>query len=415
MSAEKKAKFLGPRLSPASWQELVAEVCDEVLALPEDLTGQKKNLGVVTRLAQIGQALLDLNKDDDGRKFPSPLREPIKRMLGSVSWDAASPRSSLEGLASDEVLRDVEKGKALEERAVAMNGRLKAGIAWLKVVGFLASGIAVVEDAVKLAKGKGDGWRFGKDLLSLAGSLVRDMVGTLLDLHENAGAFLSESTKEWLEPWKESARLRYVGASLGVIVAGLVAWDGWQKRDPLLGGAGLFSGAGYLLRFLGKEALRRPISFGIDVSLPLLAVGAGLEVLDAAQPKQANETMRMGVMSIARGLAQACQDWYAKRYAARPWRKLDNGTCAAALRALAQAGEACERGVPWDAFLPCDEMDWARERVRLREIGFSDADAGRLLLHESLVRYVLRPLTKEWLEPPDWPPPWPDFDEQVRQ
>jgi hypothetical protein len=62
----------------------------------------------------------------------------------------------------------------------------------------------------------------------------------------------------------------------------------------------------------------------------------------------------------------------------------------------------------WRPMLPYSDDDALRTRARLQEIGFTAADATKLIPTES--NYIMRGSPPTALDPKLWPPNWPDFE-----
>jgi hypothetical protein len=284
---------------------------------------------------------------------------------------------------------------------------LSNAVAVLRAVGFVVTGIGIVDDVVKLggaATGQGDVSdafeRLTKDSISAFGSLARDYYGTRAQIRRMSGS-LSDAEAKSLKALEE--RFKQTGNLLGVVSGVWTAAAGVNQRNTLLTGAGLANVLGYGLRRLGmREALVAVVGF--DVTLPLLIVGAGLELLNALGPAKADALMRKESVNMLHGVVELLRGWYNRH---PPWRPETSADFEEALKNVEDMIQDVDDEEAWRPMLPYSDGDAGVTRARLVDIGFSSAEAAKLIPTESV--YWLRGTPPTALDPRFWPPNWPDF------
>ncbi len=140
---------------------------------------------------------------------------------------------------------------------------------------------------------------------------------------------------------------------------------------------------GYGLRLLATPL----ILAGIEVAIPLLLIGAALEVWAALNPPAADDCVKDQLKNMVKGVTSAVGEWYAKRYGGVPWRAVDSAAFESALVEVKASASACD-GTQWSAFLPYSGDDKVSERARWVEIGFNSGDAAKLVPDENGIKYL---------------------------
>ncbi|HTB73910.1 MAG TPA: hypothetical protein VK762_11730 [Polyangiaceae bacterium] len=308
------------------------------------------------------------------------------------------------------VVRLAQLGPAVASRfnqlSVALDGKFKDTVAWLRAVGFLASGIGLVDDVLGSHGSADEKYaKIEKDVVSLFGSIVRDYAATHLRL-DRTFQLTSPEVKELLTKLEANVVLQRAGATLGVVAGLWTFYNGVQKKDSLLEAGGLVGALGYGLRGLFGKTL---ILVGFDVTIPLILIGAAFELLSALQPKTPADLVKAQTMNMVNGVVQALRDWYSQRYSSwAVWRASDSPSFESALATLKQMASACESPSQWSwtAFLPSDtdDVDW--ERARFAAIGFTQDQALALVPTEPAYQYMTRSRST-MLQPPIAPPQWP--------
>jgi hypothetical protein len=299
------------------------------------------------------------------------------------------------------------------EEAEGTVAECAAAVAWLRAVGFIASGVSLVEDLLAMKDPDSDKLQnLLKDIVSTFGSIARDYAKTHKALE---GPNWLKGPK-WLEADVVRGDLvnKTLGHTLGVASAVWNSCEGAKKKDIILEASGVFSATGYGLRLLFEEDVL--VVIGFDVTVPFLLIGAAFELWAGTQPKAADDAMKTQTMNMLRGVTQAMSIWYAARGAGyTPWRAADTPALETALANAQQAAAACEGATTWTAFLPYNPQDAAGERDRLGQIGFTDEQTRKLVPDELAIKYAFRGAVPFTLQPPWWPPqkPWPTLIEAV--
>jgi hypothetical protein len=343
-----------------------------------------KNAAAVQKLMLNDEAIERLeNLDDAAQGAPPELKNLLSpEDLAATKYAADSSQDEL--AAAQAVVANTQGGVATAKTTIAQT---KTVVAWIRVLGFCASGVAIANDILAIWDKDGEKKlkvKLAKDGLSCAGSLVRDFVSTHLALAKG----LSAADKAKWEVLDKGFVVRRIGGAFGVASGVWTFYDGVQKKDVFLEAGGAFGVAGYGLRMFFIDGL---VVAGFEITVPLLLIGAGFELWAGAQPTPPDEAMKSQTMNMINGLVQATINWYGYGPSSTytPWRG-SSPDMEAALQNAKQAAAACEGGTTWTAFLPADLNDAAAERTRLVSIGFTADQANKLIPDELGVKYVVR-------------------------
>jgi hypothetical protein len=200
-----------------------------------------------------------------------------------------------------------------------------------------------------------------------------------------------------------------IGNGLGVASGIWTFYNGYKKKDLILEAGGVASTLGYGLRVIAVEL---EIAGAETGALPLLLIGAALEVWAALNPPAADDCVKDQAMDMVNGVAKAIGEWYARRYGGVPWRAVDSPGFESALAEVKAAASACS-GTSWTDYLPYDKDDRTNEITRFGEIGFKDDEAKKLVPEENWVKYLGRGSRPDRLSAPSWPPTWPKLEDTL--
>ncbi|MGH7293430.1 MAG: hypothetical protein ACRELB_00785 [Polyangiaceae bacterium] len=360
-------------------------------------SGIKKETSAAVRLPQIPyEAMKNGLKGLAERLAADTASRVLKRMeaLNRAAKGAPMCASQLLGVAvSDEVEATSATQAATQSQLESGMAALGPVIAWIRIVGFFASGIQFVEDVLKCIRDGGasdDLWKIAKDGASSIGSFVRDFVSTRLALDKTMPP---EAFKKWTG-YEKSLLRKNVGGALGVASGIWTFVDGVKKDDVLLETSGAFTALGYGLRTtLFTAADLELFSVGaltFELSVPLILIGASLEIWTGTQPIPADQALEKQLMNMVNGVARAMTAWYGRRHDGVPWRATDSADLETALQAGTQRATACDSATHWTAFRPYSADDAADERSLLTRFGFSSSEATQLVADESAITYSLR-------------------------
>ena len=281
---------------------------------------------------------------------------------------------------------------------------LKQGIAVLRAVAFVTTGVGLVDDLVKA--GTHRDWdsleKLTKDSLSAYGSFARDYFGTRATLKQMFTGSLAKEEADSLKALE--TRFKPTGDLLGVVSGVWSLSQGVSQRNTVLTAASVANVVGYGIRRLSmREAVAGVVGF--DVTVPLLLIGAALDLLNALGPAKADALMHKESVNLLKGTVGMIRNFYERH---PPWRPEKSAEFEEMLKNVEDMIPDVDKDDAWTPMLPYSDEDVGRTRARLQEIGFPAEAATKLIPTEST--YLMRGTPPPALDPKNWPPNWPDFE-----
>ncbi|MCL2448294.1 MAG: hypothetical protein FWD17_05055, partial [Polyangiaceae bacterium] len=413
---------LPPELDPpSSLYKLVATtlVVDGALSSHDDSTRS----ALETRIKAGLSSALDLPSD-----LRSKLKEPSGWKKLEDAWKAAATGTKQVNAGAKEAKAAIEVVSTIWPKRVAKLavGRFgdKDALAGLRLIGLFATGIALVDDMIKLGESwanEGDssaaGRKLEKDTLSAFGTFARDYYKVRLQIANWQRARLLDSEKTALKEME--AAFKPAGAALGAVSGVWSAGIGIADRNALMTISGVANAIGSGIKWFFADS-----TAGIGLRLEPLApwlvlIGASVDIFIALEPPKGDALMRKQATAMMKGVADTLRHWYTQ---CPPWRA-GSPDFEDMLKNVESMIKDVDREDPWKSMLAFSAEDVKTIRARLVEIGFNQSDAEKLAPIEphKLEIPALGPIEPDYwlrgtpppaLAPGIWPPNWPALESE---